>query len=128
MKSLIAAAMLLALTSSAHAAQKWYMTVDIYIHSNHGYTEWGDPQRMYLSHAFSNRGECLARARTFRKQCVGLIANNREGGAGVTKFIPYCRQRSQQPEPVLQPFDASIFPSIDPALEKALEEEKACAR
>jgi hypothetical protein len=101
MKTLVAAALLLALVVPAHAAQKWYLAVDIYTHDNRGGIN--DPDKMYLEHAFNSRSECIERAHAFRKQCRGLIADQTlyVGGAGITKFITYCQQHSQQPGPVL---------------------------
>ena len=121
MKTLITAATLLALTTPSHAAQ-WYLTVDIYTHDNRGGTHWSDPTRMYLE---NSHNECLERARIFRKQCMGLIADQNVGGFGVTKIIGYCRRHSQQPGPVL------IAPEIygdDRDIEQALEKERECAK
>jgi len=91
-----------ALTVPAHAApaQKWFMTVNIYNHANHGYTDWDSPEIFHLKRAFDTRSECIARWRSFRKQCSGLIADTRQAGAGLTKFTGFCRRHPQQPEPV----------------------------
>ena len=95
---------------------EWYLTVAIYTHDDHG--ELYDPVKMHLKHAFNSRNECLERARTFSKQCRGLIADQRVRGVGVTKFPGYCQRHRQQPEPVL------VAPEGD---DKWAKQEQECA-
>ena len=103
---------------------KWYLAVDIYTHANHGYVDWSSPERRYVKHAFNSRGDCLARARTFRKQCDGLIAD--QGiGYSVAKSIPYCQQHPQQPEPALKVLDPTG--SLTPLEKQGFDQERACA-
>jgi hypothetical protein len=105
-------------------AQKWFLTVDIYAYDNRGSTHWNDPVTRHLEHAFNSRDKCLERARAFRKQCGGLIADQPHGGFGVAKFIGYCRRHSQQPEPVLKAPESVSYPD----LVAAFEQERECVK
>ena len=118
MKPLIAAVALLVLATSANAApaQKWFLEVTIYGLSNRG--TFNGTTIMHLNHAFDTHRECLARWRVFRKQCGGLIPDQNIGYASIAKFTGVCKQRWQQPQPVLVPPEEV---DADPLIKEEIE-------
>ena len=109
-RPLMIAAAALVLMTAAHAAppKKWFLEVSMYGMSNRGTVDSDKPEIRYLEHVFDTRNECMARWRTFRKKCEGLIQdNNNVGYFSIAKFTGACRQWREQPGPVLVPPERS---------------------
>jgi hypothetical protein len=107
MKRLTIAAAALALTATASPAapaKKWFLTLNVHMHTNAGYDAYEEGITIHWEGAFETRDECRARLRLVQLKCTSMISDIVSAYAyGVTRTDGLCRQLRRQPEPVFTP-------------------------